>query len=165
MRPSTHFYTYGLGWQLRDYLGRKVIMHTGSLDGMRTRVVLDDNGLSYNRLHIPWEAMTGLRAKDYSRKYWVDLEYTAGDVTRSLRLDSFHIQQFNEVLAAICERKGFPSPVEASGPKEDTGGGGPPPPPSNHAPVWVEVPGDATIYGGASYHSSQGPSMQTPRTS
>ena len=40
MRPSTHFSTYGFGWGLRDYLGRKIIMHTGSLDGMRARVAL-----------------------------------------------------------------------------------------------------------------------------
>lgn len=40
MRPSTHFSTYGFGWGLRDYLGRKVVMHTGSLDGMRARVAL-----------------------------------------------------------------------------------------------------------------------------
>jgi hypothetical protein len=40
LRPSTHFSAYGLGWGLRDYLGRKIVQHTGSLDGMRTRVVL-----------------------------------------------------------------------------------------------------------------------------
>ena len=40
LRPSTHFSAYGLGWGLIDYQGRKIIHHTGSLDGMRTRVVL-----------------------------------------------------------------------------------------------------------------------------
>ncbi|MBM4161485.1 MAG: serine hydrolase [Ignavibacteria bacterium] len=40
LRPSTHFSAYGLGWGLIDYHGRKIIHHTGSLDGMRTRVVL-----------------------------------------------------------------------------------------------------------------------------
>ncbi len=28
------FYAYGLGWFLRDYRGRKVIMHSGGVDGM-----------------------------------------------------------------------------------------------------------------------------------
>jgi hypothetical protein len=77
---------------------------------LKTRVTLNDEGLHYNRRHISWDAMTGLRTQDYDRKYWVDLEYTAGDVTRSIRLDSFHINKFNEILTAICERKGFACP-------------------------------------------------------
>jgi CubicO group peptidase (beta-lactamase class C family) len=36
--PSMHFVAYGLGWTLRDYLGRKIIQHDGALDGMRARV-------------------------------------------------------------------------------------------------------------------------------
>jgi CubicO group peptidase (beta-lactamase class C family) len=39
MRPSTHFRSYGLGWVLQDYLGRKIVYHTGSLNYMRTRVL------------------------------------------------------------------------------------------------------------------------------
>ena len=38
--PSTHFQGYGLGWNLRDYLGRKVMSHGGGYDGMFSRVVL-----------------------------------------------------------------------------------------------------------------------------
>jgi CubicO group peptidase (beta-lactamase class C family) len=37
--PSNHFATYGFGWSLRDYLGRKIIQHDGALDGMRARIV------------------------------------------------------------------------------------------------------------------------------
>lgn len=32
--PSTHFKSYGLGWALMDYHGRKVISHSGGYDGM-----------------------------------------------------------------------------------------------------------------------------------
>ena len=32
--PTRHFYLYGLGWFLSDYHGRKVVSHTGGLDGM-----------------------------------------------------------------------------------------------------------------------------------
>jgi CubicO group peptidase (beta-lactamase class C family) len=39
LRSSMHFRSYGLGWFLQDYLGRKVVFHTGSLNYMRTRVV------------------------------------------------------------------------------------------------------------------------------
>jgi CubicO group peptidase (beta-lactamase class C family) len=31
---GAHFTAYGLGWFLQDYRGRKVAMHTGSIDGM-----------------------------------------------------------------------------------------------------------------------------------
>jgi CubicO group peptidase (beta-lactamase class C family) len=40
LTPSTHFLTYGLGWILMDYHGRKVVRHDGALDGMRTRVAM-----------------------------------------------------------------------------------------------------------------------------
>lgn len=32
--PSTHFKSYGLGWGLMDYHGKKVISHSGGYDGM-----------------------------------------------------------------------------------------------------------------------------------
>lgn len=32
--PSRHFNSYGLGWFLSDYQGRKVVSHSGGLDGM-----------------------------------------------------------------------------------------------------------------------------------
>lgn len=40
MFPMTHFSSYGMGWSLQDYRGRKVVRHGGSLDGMRTHVGL-----------------------------------------------------------------------------------------------------------------------------
>ncbi len=82
---------------------------------LRMRAVLDEGGLHYKGRDVPWDAMTGLRTADYDRKGWVDLEYTAGGVTRSFRIDSFHIEKFDEIINAICERKGFKSPVAATG--------------------------------------------------
>ena len=38
--PSTHFHTYGLGWDLFDLHGRKVVNHNGGLDGMISQVVM-----------------------------------------------------------------------------------------------------------------------------
>src|SRR6185312_1406743 len=41
LRPSTtHFSCYGLGWQLRDQHGLKIVGHGGALDGMTSRTVL-----------------------------------------------------------------------------------------------------------------------------
>ncbi len=37
-RPN--FYLYGLGWDLRDYRGQKLVTHTGGLDGMTSRTLL-----------------------------------------------------------------------------------------------------------------------------
>ena len=33
LRPSTHFTSYGLGWVLTDYKGRKIAWHNGGIDG------------------------------------------------------------------------------------------------------------------------------------
>ncbi|HWT03088.1 MAG TPA: serine hydrolase [Pyrinomonadaceae bacterium] len=38
--PTRHFYTYGLGWFLSDYHGRKVASHGGGLDGMISQVAM-----------------------------------------------------------------------------------------------------------------------------
>jgi CubicO group peptidase (beta-lactamase class C family) len=38
--PTLHFNLYGLGWGLSDYRGRKVVTHSGGLDGMTSRVAL-----------------------------------------------------------------------------------------------------------------------------
>ncbi|MBX6365139.1 MAG: serine hydrolase [Gemmatimonadetes bacterium] len=38
--PSTHFRGYGMAFTLNDYLGRKIVGHTGGYDGMYSRVVL-----------------------------------------------------------------------------------------------------------------------------
>jgi CubicO group peptidase (beta-lactamase class C family) len=32
--PSTHFKAYALGWGVNDYLGRKIVSHSGGYDGM-----------------------------------------------------------------------------------------------------------------------------------
>lgn len=38
--PEAHFLTYGLGWFLHDYRGRKVVEHGGAIDGMRALVAM-----------------------------------------------------------------------------------------------------------------------------
>jgi len=38
--PEAHFLNYGLGWFLSDYRGRKVVEHSGAIDGMRAQVAL-----------------------------------------------------------------------------------------------------------------------------
>ncbi len=38
--PTRHFNTYGLGWFVSDYHGRKVVSHGGGLDGMISQVAM-----------------------------------------------------------------------------------------------------------------------------
>lgn len=38
--PSTHFRSYGLGWSLFNYHGRKIVTHNGGYDGMISQTVL-----------------------------------------------------------------------------------------------------------------------------
>ncbi len=38
--PESHFLTYGMGWFLSDYRGRKVVEHGGAIDGMRAQVAM-----------------------------------------------------------------------------------------------------------------------------
>lgn len=38
--PSRHFNTYGLGWNIFDYQGKKIVTHGGGLDGMLSKTVL-----------------------------------------------------------------------------------------------------------------------------
>jgi len=38
--PTTMFNRYGLGWFLNDYRGRKIVSHTGGLDGMITQTAM-----------------------------------------------------------------------------------------------------------------------------
>lgn len=40
LMPSTHFTTYGLGWTLQDYAGRKLVHHSGSLNWTRTQIAM-----------------------------------------------------------------------------------------------------------------------------
>ena len=38
--PEAHFLTYGMGWFLSDYRGRKIVEHGGAIDGMRAEVAM-----------------------------------------------------------------------------------------------------------------------------
>ena len=40
MYPEAHFLSYGLGWFLSDYRGRKLVEHGGAIDGMRAVVAM-----------------------------------------------------------------------------------------------------------------------------
>ncbi|MBN1346176.1 MAG: hypothetical protein JXQ73_26040 [Phycisphaerae bacterium] len=77
----------------------------------RTRVTVDDTGLSYDRLTIPWDSMIELDSDAYHEKGWVKLTYASGQSERRIKLDSFKIEAYDEIITAICDRKGFANPI------------------------------------------------------
>jgi CubicO group peptidase (beta-lactamase class C family) len=40
MNPDTNFLTYGLGWIVQDYRGKRILMHGGAIDGFRAHFTL-----------------------------------------------------------------------------------------------------------------------------
>lgn len=77
-----------------------------------TRLVLNETGLQYRGAGpISWEAMRELDISNFSRKGHVDLVYDDNGSQRTLRLDEYHLEKFDEVIDEICARKGFENPL------------------------------------------------------
>jgi CubicO group peptidase (beta-lactamase class C family) len=77
--PTRHFYLYGLGWFLSDYQGRKVVSHSGGLDGMisQTGMMPEENlgvvvltnsetPLSSLLMNKVFDTFLGVPARDWS---------------------------------------------------------------------------------------------------
>ena len=78
--PEAHFLSYGLGWFLSDYRGRKLVEHGGAIDGMRALVAMIPEeqlgvviltNLSGSILSVPlsyriFDAYLGAPARDWS---------------------------------------------------------------------------------------------------
>lgn len=81
----------------------------------RTRLELSEDGLKHKgRGPIPWNSMKSLDSSRFDKKGWVDLHYDDGQ-ERTVRLDEYHISAFDEVMAEICNRKGFANPIRRAG--------------------------------------------------
>jgi CubicO group peptidase (beta-lactamase class C family) len=82
MAPGAHFLTYGMGWFLHDYRGRKVVEHGGNIDGMHALVGmmpeeevgvailtnLQPNALTYALMYRVFDAYLGGPATDWSAR-------------------------------------------------------------------------------------------------
>ncbi len=71
--------------------------------------VVDDAGMTYGSRRIPFDKMVSLR--DYNPKGWIDLYYQRDGKEKRLRIDNEKILRFDEIVAAICEAKGFRNEV------------------------------------------------------
>lgn len=82
MFPSIHFKSYGLGWGMSDYHGKKMLSHSGGLDGMISRVALipesglglviltnSINGLSTPLMYKILDSFLNVPSKDWSGIY------------------------------------------------------------------------------------------------
>lgn len=94
-----------------------VLIHFWRINRMRT--ILDDIGVTVKGQHVPWDRMTGVDTEDYQRKGWLDLVYTTpGGQEETVRLDSYHIEKFDEIVQEICQRKGYVCPIKPKEPDE-----------------------------------------------
>ncbi len=59
--------------------------------------------------------MKALETEMFDKKGWVDLVYDENGAERDIRLDEYHLARFDEVIDAICERKGFRNPLPVDG--------------------------------------------------
>ncbi len=82
--PSRHFNTFGLGWNVWDYQGRKIVSHSGGLDGMISRtammpeenlglVVLTNSEQSVSTIlqYKIFDVFTNAKERDWSADYRV----------------------------------------------------------------------------------------------
>jgi hypothetical protein len=83
------------------------------------RVVIDDEGLVYAGLRVPFENMT--KFANYSKKGWVDLFYMHGEQLKKIRFDNQKVGKYDEIIDALCRAKKFPDPrkVEEDDDRDD----------------------------------------------
>ncbi len=81
---------------------------------------LDDEGLVLPRVgRIPYERMTGVDASDFSKKGIVLLRYHDGTgADRTAVLDEEQIDKFDEIVVALCKRKGWPVDADPAEPTD-----------------------------------------------
>jgi len=87
----------------------------------RERVVLDEDGLTIGGRTIGWDAMESLDSSRLKDKGWVTLAYQGDVGPGDVRLDSYALDRFDDILAAICERKGYK--VKGADPESETTSG------------------------------------------
>ncbi len=124
---QSHWYAWGKSKEeIRNqyYWGLLVILAVvyflvRAVRAARLRATIDEDGMTYGGRRIAFADMKDLR--DYSRKGWVDLYYRDGEREQRLRIDNQKIAKFEEIIALLCERKGFDNPLAAGGAAEREG--------------------------------------------
>jgi hypothetical protein len=82
---------------------------------LTTRLTLSDDGLWIRgRRLVPFDAITALRADPAGRSGCVEIEYSLDGRLQRVGLDRYVYKRLPEIVAAICERKGFSNPWAAA---------------------------------------------------
>lgn len=100
-------------WQKNFAYGLAVLSAAALFYVIRVRMArarLDDSGLSLNGGPvITWDSMKRLDTERFRAKGWVDLYH--GDPEEPTRIDEYHFKVFDEIIEAVCARKGFENPL------------------------------------------------------
>ena len=100
-------------WQKNFAYGLFVLAGAALIYVIRVRMArarLDDAGLTLGGgPTVAWDSMKRLDTERFRKKGWVDLVH--GEPEETTRIDEYHYAKFNEIIEAICARKGFENPV------------------------------------------------------
>jgi len=100
-------------WQKNYAYGLTVLAFAALVYVIRVRTaraVLDESGLTLrSRPTITWDSMKRLDSTSFRKKGWVDLYH--GEPEEPTRIDEYHFARFDEIIDAICARKGFDNPL------------------------------------------------------
>ena len=105
-----NFLLYGLGWDLRDYRGHKLVTHTGGLDGMTSRTLLVPDA----RLGIV--VLTNGESPLSTVLAWRLLDHYLGVPPTDWATKVAELVQAREAKAAEAERKAAGARQRSSGP-------------------------------------------------
>jgi len=79
-----------------------------------TRLTLLDDGLLLGKQLISLDTITALRADPAGRSGCMEIEYSVDGRLQRISLNRYVYKRLPEIVAAICERKGFANPWAAS---------------------------------------------------
>jgi hypothetical protein len=87
------------------------------------RYVLDDQGLTLPKIgRITYDQMTGVDIADFGKKGIVRLKYRGAQGEEQVAvLDEEKIAKFDEIVAACCEKKGWPIEIDEEPEQVDPG--------------------------------------------
>jgi len=81
---------------------------------LATRLTLSDDGLWRGKQLIPFDAITAVRADPAGRLGCVEIEYSLEGRLQPIAFDRYVYKRLPEIVAAICERRGFSNPWAAT---------------------------------------------------
>lgn len=133
MWPSTHFKSYGLGWALFDYHGRKVIGHGGGYDGFIS-----------NTTFVPEEKLGFVILTNKNSSLYYPLKFKTLDIL----LDAGeHKDWSTDFLATIEQGREKQEGSPQSNERAKTGDTGPTlPPEAYHGTYHCKMYGDARVF-------------------